>query len=129
MHLTFDEAQAFCRWAGGQLPTDVQWLSAVYTEERGAPAPPFSGGSTYRFPTCDTPEGAQCPDDCGEAAQARTVRDGVKLWRGHGHALADSTPAGINGLHEMGGNTWEWVDEPPGAVGQVERRTRAGSWW
>ena len=28
VHLTFDEAQAFCRWAGGQPPTDAQWLSA-----------------------------------------------------------------------------------------------------
>ncbi len=44
-----------------------------------------------------------------------------------------STPAGVNGLHGMGGNAWEWVDEPPGAPGQAagsaERRTRGGSWW
>ena len=129
VHLTFDEAQAFCRWSGGQLPTDAQWLSAAYTEQRAAPAPPFSRGSTYRFPTGDTPEGAQCLDDCGDAARTRAVRHGVKLWRGHGHALAGSTPAGVNGLHEMGGNAWEWVDEPPGPAGQAERRTRGGSWW
>ncbi len=36
---------------------------------------------------------------------------------------------GVNGLHEMSGNAWEWVDEPPGATGQVERRTHGGSWW
>jgi formylglycine-generating enzyme required for sulfatase activity len=35
------------------------------------------------------------------------------------------TQAGVNGLFDMGGNAWEWVDE---AVGS-ERRTRGGSWW
>jgi formylglycine-generating enzyme required for sulfatase activity len=44
-------------------------------------------------------------------------------------ATATRAPAGVNGLHEMGGNAWEWVDDPPGASGQVERRTRGGSWW
>ena len=38
-------------------------------------------------------------------------------------------PAGVNGLHDMGANAWEWVDEPPGASGNAERRTRGGSWW
>jgi formylglycine-generating enzyme required for sulfatase activity len=45
--------------------------------------------------------------------------------RGQGHALAGSTRAGVNGLYEMGGNLWEWVDSGPGA----EKRTRGGSWW
>ena len=50
------------------------------------------------------------------------------MLRGHGHAAAGSTPAGVNGLHEMGGNVWEWVDEPRGATGPGERRARGSSW-
>jgi formylglycine-generating enzyme required for sulfatase activity len=129
VHVTYDEAQAFCRWAGGRLPSDAQWLEAAYTERRAAPPASFVAGRTYTFPTGDSATGAQCLGDCGPAAKARAVNHGARLWRGDGHARAGSTPAGVNGLHDMGANVWEWVDEPSGASGNAERRTRGGSWW
>ncbi len=133
VHLGFDEAQAFCRWAGGRLPTDAEWVRAAYTELRSTPPASLTTGTTYPFPTGSSPAGAQCLADCGPAAQARAIAHGATLQRGHGHARAGSTPAGVNGLHDMGGNAWEWVDEPAGAPGQsagsAERRTRGGSWW
>ena len=129
VHLTFDEARNFCRWAGGALPTDAQWTRAAYLEQRSTPPAPFSTGRRYPLPTGESAEGAQCLDDCGRAARQRGHRQGARLMRGHGHALVASTPAGVNGLFEMGGNAWEWVDDPAGAAPDAQRRMRGGSWW
>jgi sulfatase modifying factor 1 len=58
VHITFDEAKAYCEWAKKRLPTDSEWVEAAYTEWRHSPPRPFKRGRKYFYPTGDSPLGA-----------------------------------------------------------------------
>lgn len=122
VHITFDEAEAYCHWADKRLPTEAEWRRVAYTELRPKPTGDFETNTTYPYPTGETSIGANCLDECGDVA-ALDFSD--KLSRGTGPALAASTRQGVNGLYDMGANVWEWVD-----LGDSSQQgTLGGSWW
>lgn len=108
-HVTQPEAASYCAWAHGRLPTANEWRLAGFTELRADAPPPWARGTTHPWTTGNSPTGANTsdPDPWPRAAPAA------------------QTVAGVNGLHDMGGNVWEWSSD---ARGQ-ERRTLGGSWW
>ncbi len=109
VHVTYAEAQAYCQWAQGRLPTASEWQRAAFTELRREPPAPWVRGKTYPWPTGESPRGANTsdPDPWPRAAPVT------------------QTKAGVNGLHDMGANVWEWAADMRGD----ERRTMGGSWW
>ena len=112
VHLDFAEAQAYCRWAGGRLPTGAEWQLAGFTELRDAPPAPWAKGKTYTWSTGDSPQGANTSD--------------ADPWPRA--APAGATKQGVNGLYDMGANVWEWTTDATDSKGR-ERRTVGGSWW
>lgn len=109
-HVSWFEARDYCAWAGGRLPDRREWALAAYTEQRESPPPPFVRGRTYPYPTGETAAGANLSGDADGHAR---------------HAPTGAMPPGVNGLHEMAGNLWEWLADAQGE----DRLTAGGSWW
>lgn len=84
VNVNWQEARDFCRWAGGDLPTEAQWELAA----RGGSIEPWSFGDDEK-------------------------RLGEFAWYagnsgGDAHAVARKRPNPL-GLYDMHGNAWEWV--------------------
>lgn len=108
VHVTWDEAKAFCAAAGGRLPLASEWRRAAYTEARPSPPDDLVAGRTYRDPS------GQRPDEMW------TREAGAS----HHRPVGQGRP-GVNGLHDMGGNVWEWLADRQGG----QALTAGGSWW
>ncbi|NBW01457.1 MAG: formylglycine-generating enzyme family protein [Betaproteobacteria bacterium] len=122
VHLTFDEAQSICKFFGKRLPNDREWTQAAYLEQRDSPPAGFTKGKRYTFPSGESAITSHCLSGCGNY---KGTAPAGSLNRGVGPVPVMTTPMGVNGLYEMGGNVWEWVDTGPGN----ERITRSSSWW
>ena len=122
VHLNQKEADSICRFYGKRLPTDAEWTSAAFLEQRSNPPTGYIKGQRYSYPGGVNPTTSHCLSGCGDY---RGLAPAGALNRGTGHVQTGTTKPGVNGLYDMGGNVWEWT--------ATERNggyiTRGASWW
>jgi len=104
-HISWNDAKAYCEWAGGRLPKEREW---EYAARGGLDDLPFPWGTAKDESACNGWQG-KFPDE-------NLAKDGYD-----GVAPVDAYAPNGFGLYNVVGNVWEWV-----AGGTDEKRIMRG---
>ena len=106
VQVTFADAQAYARWRGGVLPTELQWERAARGMQRGPRDPELWHKDTAGKPVANVWDGV--------FPLVNTREDGFSEIAPVGCYAANDF-----GLHDLVGNVWEWTrerDDGPGPL-------------
>jgi sulfatase modifying factor 1 len=98
VHIAYEDAEAYARWAGKGLPSEAEW---EYAARGGLDAAEFAWGNEF------TPKGRHMTNTWqGEFPWQNLLSDGYERTSPVG-----SFPANGHGLVDMTGNVWEWTSD------------------